>query len=127
MIEILPRSHDNVLAVKITGKLTSADYEHVLIPRLDAMLARHGSLSILAVFDDTFTGWSLDAAWDDARYGLKHRGDFNRLAVVGGPQWIRWCMAATGFIFRGEMHAFPDGGLEEAWSWVETGKQHAAA
>jgi hypothetical protein len=76
-------------------------------------------LSILFLMDETFTGWELGAAWDDAAYGLKHRADFARIALVGGPKWVGWCMAATGFLIKGEIRTFPAEHLQKAWAWVE--------
>ena len=46
MIEFLSEGTGKVLGVKATGTLTSADYEHVLIPRLEKMFAEFGSLRL---------------------------------------------------------------------------------
>jgi hypothetical protein len=119
MIEFMPRSHDDVLAIKVGGSLSAADYETKLIPKLDELLSRDKVISIMVVFDDSFSGWHLDAAWDDAAYALKHRAEFRRMAVVGGPPWVRWCMAASAFLMPGEIRSFPADRLEEAWQWAE--------
>lgn len=119
MIEFLPRSHDHVVAIKVGGKLTARDYEQNLIPRLDALLAKHDVVNLLIEMDDTFHGWTLDAAWDDAKFGLENRARLGRVAVVGAPEWVRWCMAAGAFMMKGEMRAFPRDRLDDAWAWVD--------
>jgi SpoIIAA-like len=119
MIEFLPRSHRHVVGIKIGGKLTATDYEQILIPKLNDLLAQYRAINVLFVMDETFSGWTLDAAWDDAAYALKHRANFGRIAVVGGPAWVRWCMAASAFLMVGEMRAFPAEQLEAAWRWVD--------
>lgn len=126
MIEFLPRSHHHVVGIKISGKLTATDYEQILIPKLNDLLAQYQTINVLFAMDETFTGWTLDAAWDDAAYGLKHRASFGRIAVVGGPAWVRWCMAAGAFLMVGEMQAFPADQLEAAWRWVDAPGDNAA-
>ena len=69
--------------------------------------------------DETFDGWDLAAAWDDAAMGLKHRADFEKIAVVGGPGWVEWCIRLSAFLMKGEIRTFPIDGLDEAWAWVQ--------
>ena len=118
MIEFMPESGGNVVGVKASGKLTDADYEQTLIPKLEAAFRQHGRLNLLFYMDRSFEGWSRDAAWDDASYGLRHRADFGRLAVVGGPAWVDWCIRLAGFLMKGEIRIFPADKLQVAWEWV---------
>jgi hypothetical protein len=125
MIEFLPESSGNVVGIKVGGALTASDYQRTLIPALDERLSKHGRLSIVFLMDETFTGWELGAAWDDAAYGLKHRADFGRIALVGGPTWVGWCIAATRFLIKGEVRTFPVEQLQQAWAWVKGNKAGA--
>lgn len=118
MIEFMAESSGRVLGVKASGKLTDEDYTRVLIPRLESLFKEHGKLNVLFYMDETFEGWDLEAAWDDASYGLKHRADFDRLAVVGGPAWVEWCIKLCGFLMKGETKVFPADQLDSAWAWV---------
>jgi hypothetical protein len=119
MIEFLPQSHDNFIAIKVGGTLTARDYERELIPKLDELLSKNSTINILFVMDETFSGWSMNAAWDDATYALKHRAQFDRIAVVGGPAWVGWCMRAGAFLMSGEIRSFASGELESALQWVD--------
>lgn len=119
MFEFLPLSHDHVLAVKVDGKLTATDYERDLIPRLDRLFSRYPAINLMVVISDSFTGWSLDAAWDDLGVALKHRTGFSRLAVVGGPDWVRWGLSAGAVLMRGEMRWFAVAELDQAWHWID--------
>ena len=56
MIEILPESGGNLLAVMAHGEVTHEDYTQVLIPRLEAVIDRHGKARLLYAFADDFTG-----------------------------------------------------------------------
>jgi len=118
MIEFMPESNGNVLGIKATGKLTDADYEQHLIPKLNAMFGKFGKLRIVLHMGDEFEGWDLEAAWDDAAFGLKHRSDFEKLALVGAPSWVEWCVKFSGFLMSGEISFFAPNQLEEAWTWV---------
>ena len=119
MIEFLSEGTGKVLGVKATGTLTNADYKDVLIPRLEKMFAEFGRLRILFYMDEGFTGWDLSAAWDDAAIALKHRADFEKIAVVGGPEWVAWCIRLSAFLISGEIKVFPSDRLQDAWSWVK--------
>ena len=78
MIELMPESAGNIVGIRATGTLTGADYEKVLIPRLEELFGEYGRLRILLCMDEEFAGWDLSAAWDDAAFGLTHRADSRR-------------------------------------------------
>ncbi|MHA1564890.1 MAG: STAS/SEC14 domain-containing protein [Alphaproteobacteria bacterium] len=120
MIEVMSESSGNVVGVRATGKLTDTEYKEVLIPKLEALFNQHGKLDVLFYMDEAFVGWDLDAAWDDASYGLKHRADFDKLAVVGGPTWVEWCIKLSGFLMKGEVKIFAADQLDRAWDWIKS-------
>jgi hypothetical protein len=119
MIKFLPEGQGNVVGIQVSGKLTDKDYKDALIPELEALFARHGKLRVLLYMDEAFEGWNLDAAWDDAALGLGHRNDFEKMALVGAPQWVEWGFKLSGFLMRGEMKLFAGDQLDEAWAWVK--------
>jgi len=57
MIEINDQSHGNNLVIKVSGKLTVNNYEHVLIPKLNELFKENGKVRMLVEFDDSFAGW----------------------------------------------------------------------
>ena len=118
MIEIMAESSGSVLGLRASGKLTHDDYQRVLIPHLDSLFRQHGKLNLLFLMDEDFAGWELDAAWDDARYGLRHNADFGKLAVVGGPAWVERCIRLAGFLMKGEIRTFSSRQVAQAWDWI---------
>jgi SpoIIAA-like len=118
MIEFIAESSGNIVGVRATGTLTDIDYKDVLIPRLEKLFDEHGKLRILFYMDEKFSGWDLAAAWDDAVLGLRHRADFDRIAVVGGPRWVDWCIKFSAFLIKGEIRTFSADQLPGAWIWV---------
>jgi len=119
MIEIMPESAGKIVGVKATGRLTDADYKDVLIPELADRFSRNGKLDVLFFMAPDFVGWDLEAAWDDASFGLKHRADFGKIAVVGGPEWVDWCIRLSGFLMKGEIKTFAADRIDHAWSWLK--------
>ncbi|MEM5492782.1 STAS/SEC14 domain-containing protein [Hoeflea sp. AS16] len=120
MIEFMSESSGNTLGIHASGKLTKTDYETILIPKLAELFKAHGQLNIVFYMDETFQGWDLEAAWDDASYGLMHRADFGKLAVVGGPAWVDRSIRLIGFLIKGEIRVFGSDQLAQAWQWIRT-------
>ncbi|RJX28395.1 MAG: STAS/SEC14 domain-containing protein [Desulfarculus sp.] len=118
MLEVLTQSAGAALAVRASGKLTDADYQKVFIPRLEALIKQHGRVKVMLIFAMDFRGWEAKAAWDDAAFGLKHRKDCAKLAVVGAPSWVNWGAKVGGHFMSGEIKTFAAGQEDAAWKWV---------
>jgi SpoIIAA-like len=89
----MDESTGNILGMRVTGKLTAACYRDVLAPRIHVLLERFPTLKVLFLMDQNFEGWSLGAAWANTLFDLKHRRDFEKIAMVGAPKWEEWCDA----------------------------------
>jgi hypothetical protein len=120
MLEILPESHGNLLAVRCSKKLTEKDYEEVLIPRLEALINEHSKARFMFYMDKDFEGWEFDAAIHYAKFGIKHRQEFEKVAAVGGPKWVNWGMKVQSFLVPGEVRTFSCDEGELAKRWIES-------
>ena len=120
MVTIMPQSHDNVLGVQGTGKVTEDDYQNVLVPHLEAILKKYGKVRFLYYLDEDFTGWELGAMWEDAKFGLRHKDDCEKVAVVGGPKWVAWGTRLVSHFMEGQVKIFPLEELQAAWDWLES-------
>jgi len=118
MINVLPESKGNILVISATGKLTDQDYKEVLIPRLEAIIHEHGKARLLLDMGDEFHGWEPAAAWDDARFGIAHRNDFEKMGVIGGPGWVDWSLKIGALFIGGEIRNFAADERKEALRWV---------
>lgn len=118
MIEVLEQD-GNVLSLQASGKLTHADYEQVLIPRLEQIIKEYGKARILFAMGDGFHGWEPAAMWDDAKFGMKHRTDFDKCAVVGGSKWVEWATKIGSLLITCECKSFPATELQRAQSWIK--------
>jgi hypothetical protein len=120
MIEVLSESQGNLLGVRAWGKITAQDYEAVLIPRLEELLQEHRQVRFLFLIDEDFQGMELGAMWDDTKFGLKHRKDFDKMAVVAPARWMGVLVKLFSPIMSGEIRTFPREQLQEAWDWVKS-------
>jgi hypothetical protein len=120
MIEVMPESQGNVIGVKFSGKITAREYEEIIIPRLEAVLMEHGKARFMYVLDEGFQGAEAGAMWDDTKLGVKHRHDFDKLALVGGPRWMEWLTKLCAKLISGETRTFSLEQLQEAWVWLKS-------
>jgi hypothetical protein len=47
MVEILPRNRDDVVGLKVSGKLTDKEYKEMLIPKLETAVKAYGKIRFL--------------------------------------------------------------------------------
>lgn len=120
MIEVMPESQGNVIGVKFSGKITTREYEETLIPRFEAALKEHAKVRLMYVVDEGFEGAEAGAMWDDTKLGIKHRHDFEKLALVGGAKWMAWLTKLCATFISGEIKTFSLEQLQEAWGWLKS-------
>ena len=105
------------LSLKAVGKLTHADYE-IINPMIDSALAGIKSPRIKVLVDGSeLEGWELRAAWDDFKLGLKHGGEFDKVAIFGNKKWQEYSAKIGSWFISGEVKYFED--LNEALSWIQ--------
>lgn len=117
MLQFIPVFDGNTIAVRASGKLTHEDYQNFL-PQLEEQIKEFGKVSMLFEFDN-FTGWELEAAKDDFKFGMKHLADFERIAMVGDKGWEHWmALMAKPFLLSGKVRYFNRENLQDAWDWL---------
>ncbi|HTV34348.1 MAG TPA: STAS/SEC14 domain-containing protein [Methylocella sp.] len=114
LIEDLP---PEVLGIEAAGKVTHEDYQNILIPRAEAMLAK-GPIKMLYVIGAEFTGYELEALWDDSTFGVKHWRDFSHVAVVADQAWVRGLVSMFKPFFPYEVRLFGLADLPAAKTWI---------
>ena len=121
MFKLLEGMSADVLAIEATGQVTHEDYKGMLIPTAEAMMAK-GPVRMLFVIGKEFTGFELEAMWDDGAFGLKHWRDFSHIAVVTDHAWMRAMVAMFAPFFRGEVRLFGLFQLPAAKNWINARK-----
>lgn len=118
MLELIPGSDSDLLALRARGVLTNADYQSVLMPHLEKMLESAEQIRVLFVMDETFRGWNARAAWRNTCLDLRHRRDFDKVAIVGAPTWEQWCAKLANWLIVGTIRTFSREELAAAWIWL---------
>jgi len=118
MLTFLKHSDGNAIAFRAHELLTDADYKEVLIPGVEKMLEQHDRVRVLLDCAEDFRGWEPRALWDDAKFGLAHRNQFEKLALVGGTPVAQWAAKLANHILDGQVLTFEEGEFESAWSWL---------
>ena len=118
MIETIPNLPDGVLGLSAMGTVTADDYESTLIPAVQAATSGDTKARILFLLGDQFEGYAAEAAMDDARMGLHHWNDFEKIALVTDHTAYRALIKGFGFLMPGEVKLFAVADLEAAKEWV---------
>jgi len=83
-------------------------------------LKEYGKCRFVFVFGENFHGWELGAAWDDAKFGMSHKDDFEKIAVVSDAKWIEWSTKVSGHFMQGQLKTYKTDQLQEAWDWTKS-------
>ena len=105
MLEVI-ESPDNVLALRVVGKLSKDDYTAVLEPAVEQLLAKYGELRAVIVISDEFDGLTAGATWEDLKFGFEHLSKWKRCAVVTSHDWVRHGVSIFGWMMPGEVRVF---------------------
>jgi SAM-dependent methyltransferase len=118
MIEKIPDLPENVLGFTAKGTVTAHDYESIIIPAVEALLAHHRKARFLYHLGKDFTGFEVAAVWDDTKIGLKHLTGWERMAIVSDVEWIRGAIRVFGLAIPGHVRVFHNREYAEASTWV---------
>ncbi|QOR61895.1 STAS/SEC14 domain-containing protein [Sulfurovum sp. ST-21] len=106
------------IEVSMLGKLTHEDYQ-IFVPMIDKALKKAKGLEVDLLVDmRAFKGWEMKAAWDDLKFGLKHRNAFDKMAIVGDRQWEEISVKMMAHFMAGKTRFFKN--REKALSWLLT-------
>jgi hypothetical protein len=118
MIDLLEQSTDDCIGLKVTGKLTIADYTE-LLPILDMSIAAMETISLVIVADE-FQGWEdLDAVMADFRMAKDQYRKVERAAFVSDKKWHKYVVKLMApFTKATEEKFFEASEIDEAWKWA---------
>ena len=112
----IEQEHSRVyLWLTMKGKLTHDDYLDIT-PKLESALEGIVEPKIYALVDITeLDGWTLHAAWDDLRLGLKHGSEFEKIAIIGNKDWQQMLGKVGSWFVDGEVRYFGDKASASSW------------
>lgn len=113
----LEHKSGNVLELTVAGKLTAEDYES-LVPKLESEIDQHDEIRVLMDMSE-MDGVEPKAVWEDAKFDLAHRADYERVAIVGDERWHDWATQLFKPIAKGAVRYFDVSQRDEALAWVK--------
>lgn len=121
MIERLNDMPAGTFGFALSGEVTRADYEDVMIPLLSEAV-ESGEVRCLCQLGPGFEGYEAGAVWEDiktgARFGVGHHSAWRRMALVTDVEWARHLTALFGWLSPGELKLFSLDELARAKAWV---------
>ena len=118
MIQLIDNLPDGTLGFRCSGLISGEDMQRQVIPTVEAALREQERVKALVVFDPGFTGFNLEAAWDDTNLALRHWDGFERLAVVTDLAWLRQASRALALLLPYPVQLFGLDEQENARRWL---------
>ena len=104
------------IEITMSGKLTHEDYQ-LFVPLVDKALKEAKGLEADLLVDmKKLKGWEFLAAWDDFKFGVKHRNAFDKMAIIGSKKWEEESVAMMSHLMKGKAKFFKE--REKALSWL---------
>jgi hypothetical protein len=125
VVTVIPENGSGTLGFVISGRLTRAEYQEVLLPPVRDTIARGDQLRMLAVIED-FRGLEPGALLEDlkaaAKLGSGSRAPSSRFAVVTDTEWVGRAIALFGWLVPGEIRVFTTAQRADAEAWLEVAR-----
>ena len=118
MITLIEGFPDDVVAVRADGQITKQDYDDVLVPAVEKLLARHQKLRFYYEFASDFSGMDLGAMFSDLRVGIGHFSRWERIAVVSDIDWIKHATQLFQFLLPAKTKVFGLAQADAAKAWI---------
>ncbi len=118
MIQLTEDVPVNVVVATAHGRVDAQEYEEVLLPAIAAAWATRKGVRLLYVLSEDFDGYELQAALEDARLGLHHWYDFERIGLVTDHDSYRLLIGALGFLMPGHARVFHLSEVDAAMEWI---------
>ena len=111
----LSKDETGLTRIDVSGRLEHSDYERVM-PELEA-LVEHGKARVLLELHD-FKGFSPAALLDELKFDIKHRKDFERVAVVSDSAFQELGIRMVRPFFAGRVKIFDTTERSAAEAWI---------
>jgi len=116
MVQIINSEKENLIAAKISGKISKNDVEKIH-PLIHNIINKGQKVDFYFEMED-FHGYDLEGLWADLKVDAAHIGDYGKMAFVGEKKWQEWSAKATNFFTSSEVKYFESEDKEQAKIWI---------
>ena len=121
MVSVIPMHAAGVMAFAISGRVTRAEYQGVLLPPIRETIANGEQIRVLTVIDD-FQGLEAGGLLDELKAAGKLGSAQDSLrsyfAVVSDTDWVRRSIVLFGWLVPGEIRVFTTDQRADAETWL---------
>lgn len=120
MIELLPDMPENVIGIRVSGRLRGDELRDFK-PEIERVL-QAGEVRIVEVIAPDYEGFGPGGFLEDLKLGLgtvlPHHAAFKRIAVVSDKDWVAHVLHAVAWLVPGEFALFSLDELDSATQWA---------
>ncbi|MGV8814723.1 MAG: STAS/SEC14 domain-containing protein [Gelidibacter sp.] len=117
MIHLFKTHKDNLIAVKLEGKISKSDVEKIH-PLIDKITEQGKKADFYLEMHDSH-GYDLKGLWADLKVDASHLSDYGKIALVGEKKWQEWAAKGTNFFTGSEVKYFELKNKEQAMAWIK--------
>lgn len=111
----IPDITDGVISLFASGRLSTADYQLKLKPLIDDYRKQTGKVYLYIEADVLLEGWDSQSLSGSGEVQLP---PFDRLVLVGGPDWFGNAVKLLGPFMQAEVAWYPLEDKQEAANWI---------
>ncbi len=115
-----------VVGLKATGKITKEDHRRVFEPLVHQARREGRRLRLLFHLGAAFEGFTVSAAWEDAKIGLRAIRLFDGCAIVSDLEWVRASTQFVSYLMPCPVQLFRISQRDEAVAWLGTQPEAAS-
>jgi hypothetical protein len=116
MLTILPESTGNLVAVSVSEKLTSQDF-NLYCSLVKERIEKFGTARVYFEMKE-FTGWETGSFIENAVFDIIHGSKFGRVAMVGDKMWQQLAARIASPVKKEGIKYFDMNERELAKKWV---------
>lgn len=116
MIQFLNSEKDNLIAAKVSDKVSREDVEKVH-PLIHEILKKHEKVDFYLELQD-FQGYEWEGLLADLKVDSAHLSDYGDMAIVGDKKWEKWAAKATDLFTASEVKYFDFKDRKAAKDWI---------
>lgn len=117
MLQVLELTKENVIATKVSGKLTKKDIEKIH-PLIHTILDRKLKIRWYCEIDG-LTEWDIPTLWEYLNKDTAHTKDYEKIAMVGNEKWKDRISQFLKPFGNAEIVYFDNNQKKEAKSWIK--------
>jgi hypothetical protein len=116
MIEFLPETSGNLLAIKLSGTITEQDYDK-LLSQADDIFDRE-RIEHLVLDWEQLKGWAPGARSVGTWFGMHYRASIGRVAIIADKKWAGEVSRVIDIHRAADVRQFAPDNRAKAYAWV---------